>query len=189
MEPLRNPRHEKFVKGLFEGLPASRAFEQAGYAPNDGNAIRLKGNEKVQARLQELQGEAAKKSEVTVQSLLDELEDARVRATSLNQLGDVVKSISEKAKISGLLTTKIEVTDNTGETLEDWVDAMLSGPGSPIEQFHAVDERDRKGLIDLVQRAASEISEYFGCAQSPPGLCRAGSSKKVTNRLAVIEAP
>ena len=70
----------------------------------------------MQARLSELQAEAAKSAEVTVASLLGELEDARVRATSLNQLGAVVKSISEKAKISGLLTTKIEITDHSGGT-------------------------------------------------------------------------
>ena len=148
MGPLRNPRHERFVQGLFEGLPASRAFEQAGYVANDGNAIRLKGNERVQARLSELQAEAAKSAEVTVASLLGEL-DARVRATSLNQLGAVVKSISEKAKISGLLTTKIEITDNSGGTMDDWIGSMLYGPGSPGEQFRPFDQKDRQGVGGL----------------------------------------
>jgi hypothetical protein len=166
--PLRNPRHEKFVTGLFEGLPASKAFEQAGYASNDGNAIRLKGNERVQARLAELQEAVAKKTEVTVESLLAELEHARQRADSLDQLSAAVKATSEKARISGLLTTKIEITDNSGDTPDDWVDAMLSGPGSPIEQFKPVDARDRQGLIDLVQRAASDISEYLAAIKARP---------------------
>jgi hypothetical protein len=69
----------------------------------------LKGNEKVQARLAELQEAAAKKSEVTVASLLDELEHARARADGLDQLSAAVKAISEKAKISGLLVQKVEV--------------------------------------------------------------------------------
>ena len=163
MGPLRNPRHERFVQGLFEGLPASRAFEQAGYVANDGNAIRLKGNERVQARLSELQAEAAKSAEVTVASLLGELEDARVRATSLNQLGAVVKSISEKAKISGLLVQKIEVSDTGAfsecETLTQIADEMLSGWGSPIEQFAPIDQSDRQGLIDILERRASEVRE------------------------------
>ena len=59
---------------LLDGKPASTAYEEAGYVPNDGNAIRLKGNERVKARLTELQEQVAKKSEVTVASLLDELE-------------------------------------------------------------------------------------------------------------------
>jgi hypothetical protein len=168
MGPLQNPRHERFVQALFEGKPASKAYEEAGYSPHDGNCIRLRGNERIKARLAELQEAVAKKTEVTVESLLDELERARARADSLDQLGAAVKAISEKAKISGLLTTKIEITGNSGESMDDWVDAMLSGPGSPIEQFAPVYARDRQGLIDLVQRAASEISEYLAAIKARP---------------------
>src|SRR5262245_26338275 len=109
MGPLRNQRHERFVQSLFEGKPASRAFEDAGYAPNDGNAIRLKGNEKVQARLAELQAEAQRNSAVTAASLIGELEQARVQATSLKQFSAVVRSIESKAKIAGVLTERIEI--------------------------------------------------------------------------------
>jgi hypothetical protein len=42
--------------------------------------------------------------------LLGELEAARAKATDLNQLSAAVKAISEKAKISGLLVQKVEVT-------------------------------------------------------------------------------
>ena len=79
MGPLGYPRHERFAQNLFEGMPASTAYQEAGYVPNDGNAIRLKGNERVQARLRELQEAVAKKTEVTVESLLAELEHARQR--------------------------------------------------------------------------------------------------------------
>ena len=77
MPPLNNQRHERFVQALFKGKPASTAYAEAGYSPHDGNCIRLRGNERVQARLSELQAEAAKSAEVTVASLLGELEDAR----------------------------------------------------------------------------------------------------------------
>ena len=93
MPPLNNPRHEKFVQALFEGNPASTAYEEAGYVPNDGNAIRLKGNERVQARLSELQSAVAKDNAVTVASLLSELEDARVKASNLDQLSAAVRAI------------------------------------------------------------------------------------------------
>lgn len=172
MGPLSNPRHERFVQALFEGKPASTAFEEAGYVPNDGNAIRLKGNERVQARLRELQAEAAKNSEVTVQSLLAELEDARQRANSLDQLSAVVKAISEKAKISGLLVQKVEIGGagafDECRTFEDIADEMLTGPGSPIALFRPVDEKDRRGLIDLVQRLAAELGEYLDAIKARP---------------------
>ena len=55
---------------------------------------------------------------VSVGSLLAELESARQKATSLDQLSAVVRSIEAKAKISGLLTQKIEVT-NGGNVFDD----------------------------------------------------------------------
>jgi hypothetical protein len=169
MEILTNPRHERFVQALFEGETADAAYAKAGYKPNDGNCIRLKGNERVQARLAELQEQAAKKSEVTVQSLLDELEAARARADSLDQLSSVVKAISEKAKISGLLTTKIEIGEagafHTCESYEDLADAMLA---RVIEQFKPVDEDDRRGLIDLLTRQASEVQDFLSSIKARP---------------------
>lgn len=45
----------------------------AGYKPNDGNAIRLKGNERVAARVDELLGKVADKTVVTVARVLQEL--------------------------------------------------------------------------------------------------------------------
>ena len=109
MPTLPNPRHEKFCIALFEGQPQNAAYEAAGYRYHEGNASRLRSNEKVIARLAELQSAVAKKSEVTVQSLLDELEYARSRADSLDQLSAAVKATSEKAKISGLLIQRVEV--------------------------------------------------------------------------------
>jgi hypothetical protein len=111
MAPLHNPRWERFAQALFEGKSADEAYETAGYSANRGNASRLKANENISTRLTELQLEAQKKSEVSVASLLEELEHARQRADNLNQLSASVKAISEKAKISGLLVQKIEVTE------------------------------------------------------------------------------
>lgn len=79
----------------------------------------MRGNERVQARLRELQAEIAKENVVSVGSLLAELEAARQKATSLDQLSAVVRSIEAKAKISGLLTQKIEVTNGGGNVFDD----------------------------------------------------------------------
>lgn len=63
--PLKNARHERFATAIASGMPASRAYVEAGYAANDGNAVRLKGNEKVAARIAELE---AKRTEKVVSS-------------------------------------------------------------------------------------------------------------------------
>ena len=46
MPVLQNPRREKFAEGLAAGKSAAEAYELAGYKPNYGNCIRLKGNER-----------------------------------------------------------------------------------------------------------------------------------------------
>jgi phage terminase small subunit len=119
MPPLINPRHERFSQALFEGKSANRAYEEAGYRPHDGNAIRLRGNERVKARLAELQEAAAANIQVTGESLIRELEEVRKRATSDAQWGSVVKSIEAKGKLSDLFETKIRVTRETAEPPPD----------------------------------------------------------------------
>ncbi len=157
MPPLPNPRHERFAQALFEGETADAAYVLAGYKPNDGNCIRLKGNERVQARLAELQAAAAKDLTVTVQSLLDELEHARSRADSLDQLGAAVKAISEKAKISGLLVQKIEVGGagafEQAETVAEVADVMLQ---ELVAAFRPVSDEDRQGLVELLEYQAAK---------------------------------
>jgi phage terminase small subunit len=51
----------------------SRAYVLAGYKANDGNASRMKGNEKILARVQEIVGRAAERAEVSLERILREL--------------------------------------------------------------------------------------------------------------------
>ncbi|HET8705535.1 MAG TPA: hypothetical protein VFM46_04450 [Pseudomonadales bacterium] len=111
MGPLKNTRHERFALGLAEGLCACESYEAAGYKANRGNACRLKANESIQSRVLELQQAAAKDTKVTVESLIAELELARTKATDLNQFSAAVRATGEKIKLSGLATTKLEISE------------------------------------------------------------------------------
>ena len=169
MPPLENPRWERFARALFEGGTADEAYVKAGYSENRGNASRLKANENILARLAELQAAAAKASEVTVESLLAELEDARARANSLDQLSSVVKAISEKAKISGLLVQRVEVGGagdfDACDLTAAVVDEMLS---YHVKPFRPLSEADRQGLIDLMDRHGDEVGEYLAAINARP---------------------
>lgn len=102
MPKLKNARHERFVQGLVQGKTAEAAYTEAGYKPNRFNASRLKTNEHVLRRLSELQVKAAEKAMVTVESLTEEYEQARLRALELGQTSAAVAASSGKMKLHGL---------------------------------------------------------------------------------------
>jgi phage terminase small subunit len=171
MGTLANPRHERFVQALFEGETADAAYAKAGYKPNDGNCIRLKGNERVQTRLAELQAQAAKKSEVTVQSLLAELETARERADSAEQFSASVRAIEAKAKISGVMVEKIEVTTvneafDNAHSFEEIADVLASAMAK--DKGCKLTEEERAGFAKLLEEWVRVIDEYLaGCTAKP----------------------
>lgn len=59
--PLKNARHEKFAQALAAGATADVAYVTAGYAENRHNASRLKTNETVAARIEEIKAQRAEK--------------------------------------------------------------------------------------------------------------------------------
>lgn len=168
MPPLKNPRHEKFVQCLLEGKSATEAHELAGYRRDDGNATRLRVNPKVRERLAELQSEIAKEAKVTVESLIAELEEARQKATSLDQLSAATAAIMGKAKISGLLVQKMEIgapgSFDKCESVEAIADEMLL-----YQTFYRpVTGRERQGLIDLLNEQGTAVQEYFAALRAKP---------------------
>lgn len=109
MPALSNARHERFAQELAKGEPASTAYVTAGYKPNDGNAIRLKGNEKVEARVAEILSGAAKRTEITVASLTERLIRLADKAEKIGDAGGIQASrasIMDAAKLNGLVVDK-----------------------------------------------------------------------------------
>jgi hypothetical protein len=88
---------------------------------------------------------------------LSELEEARVKASNLDQLSAAVRAIEAKAKVSGLLVQRVEVggpgdfddcesVEDVKATAADTVLAEL------IEGFKPVDQQDRQELMNLIER-------------------------------------
>jgi phage terminase small subunit len=171
MPSLNNARHEKFCLALLEGKSADEAFVIAGYKKNRGNASRLKANENVLARLTELQAAAAKASEVTVESLLAELEDAREKATTRDQLSAAVRAIEAKAKVSGLLTQKVEIIDpaqafDNARTPEEIAAVLARGIAG--DRSYELTPDELRGFAELMVQWVEAINQYLsGCAAKP----------------------
>jgi phage terminase small subunit len=120
MPILSNPRHEKFAQALAEGQSATEAYETAGYTPNDGNAARMKGNDRVKERIAELQGQGAERAVVTLERLIAEAGDIQAKALAKEHYAAAVSALTVKAKLSGHWVDRGEnKTSNVIYTISD----------------------------------------------------------------------
>ena len=117
-------KQERFTLAYMETGNASEAYRQAYNAENmkmetiHVKACELLANGKVSARVAELKQAMATKHQVTVDSLVAELDEARMLALELKMPGAVTQSVMGKAKITGHVTDKarLEVEDNRDNT-------------------------------------------------------------------------
>lgn len=118
MPALANPKHERFAQELAKGKSQADAYAEAGYKPSEPNASRLTRNDKVAARVAELQERGAIRAEVTVATIIAELEEAREVAKQGLQPGPMVAASMGKAKVAGLLIERTELTGKDGGPIQ-----------------------------------------------------------------------
>ena len=113
-------REEKFCRLIVEGLGQSHAYRQAGYKTDSMKPATLhrKDKSKIAARLTELREPIVKRHNVTVDSLMVELEEARQVALGAEtpQSSAAVAATMGKAKLCGLDKQLIDVT-SLGESV------------------------------------------------------------------------
>lgn len=111
MTVLTNPKHERFAQALAKGKSQAEAYAEAGYAPSEPNASRLTRNDKVQARVAELQDRGAIRAEVTLANLIQEAADIQSAAKADKQYSAATAALTAKAKLAGLWIDKAENTN------------------------------------------------------------------------------
>ena len=109
MPALQNPKHERFAQELAKGKSQVEAYELAGYKPNDGHACRLAGNGRILARIDELLERSAKKVEITIDWLRDQLLGDHALARELGQTSAAVSATNSIGKLYGLIVERKEV--------------------------------------------------------------------------------
>lgn len=129
-------KQEGFCRSYIETGNASEAYRQsysAGKMKPEAiwiEASRLLDNPKVSLRVAELQQSLVKRHEVTVDSLMLELEEARTAAMGATnpQSAAAVAATMGKAKLAGLLIDKIEAkVNNLSEVKDDELAAIATG--------------------------------------------------------------
>src|SRR6266436_3724692 len=117
---LANLRHERFAQALAQGKAANEAYAQAGYRANDGNASRLKGNERISARVQEIVGRAADRAEVSLERVLREL-----KAIAFS---DISKAVTRGPSV------QVREEEEDGHRVKVIVNAVLLVPSDKLDE-------------------------------------------------------
>jgi phage terminase small subunit len=122
-------RQKSFARLVHEQVPPHRAYALAGYRRHHSNAYRLRENEGVKQYLSELEAQTMKRHEVTVDSLLTELEEARLNAKTTRQPAAEISAVMGKAKVSGLLVDRQEVKQIADMDMDELVQAVRDNMG------------------------------------------------------------
>ena len=115
-EPKLTPKQEKFCQLYVETGSASEAYRQSYDSSNmkpetvNVKASELLSNGKIAVRVGQLRERLVKKHNVTVDSLIEELEQARKLAFETAQVSAAVSATMGKAKLCGLDKQVIEQT-------------------------------------------------------------------------------
>lgn len=136
MPALSNTRHERFAQELAKGKSQTEAYAEAGYKPSEPNASRLTRNDKVQARVSELQERAADKVVITVATITERLLAIATKAEGKNEapmLQVARASLMDAAKLNGLVIDKADNTNSAVLTVSYVTrpDADAPVPASP----------------------------------------------------------
>lgn len=105
MPVLKKARYEIFAQEMARGTSASDSYIKAGFSANRANALRLKTNESIMARIAELQERTAKMAEVSVERIAQEL--ARI---GFSNITDAIQIKGGKVKISDTSGLSPDVT-------------------------------------------------------------------------------
>ena len=132
------PKQEAFAMAYVECGNASKAYK-AVYNVNENTtdntisveACKLRNNPKITLRILELQELAQVRHSITVDSLTDELEQARKTAQEAGQSSSMVSATMGKAKLHGLLTDKKEIT-SPDESMKPTTIVLV---GEPVPQY------------------------------------------------------
>jgi hypothetical protein len=147
-----NPRQQRFVAAYLKTGIASLSYALAGYQPTtresqDNAASRLLGNVGIKAAIRQKRRAMLKRSDITIEKLLSDTEDARKLAMASAQPSAATGAVQLQAKLVGLLVDRRETGqpgDFAGLTTADEVIAAIRAE---------MGEDAAKALASLVAKA------------------------------------
>ena len=122
MPILSNPKHERFAQELATGKSTTEAMKIAGLK-DPRNSTRLTKNDDIAARVRELQGQAAARTEITIASLTEMYLRQYEAADRAGQPGPAIRATDSLAKLHGFFIDR-QQTSNVVYSISDEPVAM-----------------------------------------------------------------
>lgn len=150
MPVLPNARYERFAQAVAKGKTQHDAYKYAGFAPNQqskdlrSNAGKLARKPDVAERIVELQEKQARRIGVTVDALIEELDDMLKLAKRVKHPAAGVGAILAKGKLLGLIVDRAEFegtirkpsrtpTADTQMSMEEWRKKFAPGDKGSLQ--------------------------------------------------------
>ena len=109
MPELKNAKRERFCQEFITDLSAKLAAERAGYKQPHVKGAQLMAEDEVKARVAELQAKAAERNEITIDTMIQQIDDDRTFAREHKNPSAAVQASIAKAKISGNWTDHVQI--------------------------------------------------------------------------------
>lgn len=136
MPVLKNAKHEAFAQGLAKGKTADEAYVDAGYSYNRGNAARLKANESIRKRAEEIQARVAQRAEwsaaeriAMLQRIAEASEEKDPRVT-VSAIAETNKMTGAYAPVKQEIDLRTTYTDLSDDELADTIQKLLQRAGA-----------------------------------------------------------
>ncbi len=109
MPELKNAKRERFCREFITDQSLKHAAERSGYKQPHVRGAQLMAVPEVKARVAELQAGVAKRKDITLDTMIDQIDDDRTFAREHNNPSAAVQASIAKAKISGNWTDHVQI--------------------------------------------------------------------------------
>jgi phage terminase small subunit len=136
MPKLVNARHELFAQALAKGKCQTEAYVEAGYQESRSAAARLAADVNICARVADIQGRAAERTEITVADITTRLLAIATKAEKSSEapmLQAARASLMDAAKLNGLVIDRAD-TNNFGALTVTYVNTPPGKPPVPSDE-------------------------------------------------------
>ncbi len=113
--PKLKDGHELFAQEYLKDLNQTAAAQRAGYKHPGVKGAQLYAREDVQARIKELQAEIAKRNDITVDTIIDNLVEDRKLANEAKQHSAAVSADIAIAKVAGVWIDRVQHEDGKSD--------------------------------------------------------------------------